>query len=288
MTGDESMTGDEPATGDVLAGVTVVSLAVNVPGPVAVARLRALGADVTKVEPPSGDPLRLASEAWYASLTHGQRVQVVDLKSAEGRSALDDLLVEADVLVTSSRTSALQRLRLDWPSLSAQFDRLCHVEIVGDTESGDAGHDLTYQAANGTVRPPQLPTVLVADLAGAERTVAEVLAALLLRGRQGRGVHRVVALSDVAHDMAAAARHGLTAEGGPLAGALPAYGLYETADGWVAVAALEPHFWRRLCTDLDVDGSREELEEAFARRTARDWGVWARERDLPLVAVAGP
>ncbi len=71
-------------------------------------------------------------------------------------------------------------------------------------------------------------------------------------------------------------------------GALPAYGLYETADGWVAVAALEPHFWRRLCTDLGVDGTREDLEEAFAERTARDWEAWARERDLPLVAVAAP
>jgi crotonobetainyl-CoA:carnitine CoA-transferase CaiB-like acyl-CoA transferase len=275
-------------TDDALAGVSVVSLAINVPGPVAVARLRALGAAVTKVEPPSGDPLRLASEDWYAALTAGQDVRVVDLKSAEGRAALDELLARADVLVTSSRTAALQRLRLDWPSVHEQFAQLCHIEIVGDTGSGDAGHDLTYQAANGTVRPPQLPTVLVADLAGAERTVGEVLAALLVRAREGRGAHRVVALSDVARDMAVAAKHGLTVESGPLGGALPAYGLYETADGWVAVAALEPHFWRRLCSELAVDGTREDLEEAFSRRTARDWEVWARERDLPLVAVATP
>ena len=275
-------------TDDALTGVTVVSLAINVPGPVAVARLQALGAHVTKVEPPSGDPLRLASEAWYSALTAGQQVRVLDLKSAEGRAGLDGLLANADVLVTSTRTAALQRLRLDWASLHAQFEQLCHLEIVGDTESGDAGHDLTYQAANGTVQPPQLPTVLVADLAGAERAVGEVLAALLLRTRTGRGVHRVVALSDVARDLAAAARYGLTADGGPLGGALPAYGLYETREGWVAVAALEPHFWRRLCTELAVDGTREDLEEAFAQRTARDWEVWARERDLPLVAVATP
>ena len=273
---------------DVLAGVAVVSLAINVPGPVAVTRLEALGADVTKVEPPSGDPLRLASDTWYAALTAGQDVRVVDLKTPDGRALLDDLLAGADVLVTSSRTAALQRLGLDWPSVHSQFARLCHVEIVGDTEAGDAGHDLTYQAANGTVRPPQLPTVLVADLAGAERVVAEVLGALLLRARDGRGVHRVVALSDVARDMAAAARYGLTAEGGPLSGVLPAYGVYPTRDGWVAVAALEPHFWRRLCTDLAVDGTREDLEEAFSQRTARDWEVWARERDLPLVAVVSP
>lgn len=273
---------------DVLAGVTVVSLAINMPGPVAVARLQGLGADVTKVEPPSGDPLRLASEAWYSAITQGQDVRVIDLKSADGRTALDDLLVRADVLVTSSRSAALQRLRLDWASLQARYDQLCHLEIVGDVESSDAGHDLTYQAANGTVRPPHLPTVLVADLAGAERAVGEVLAALLLRSREGRGVHRVVALSEVAHDMAVAARHGLTAQGGALGGALPAYGLYQAREGWVAVAALEPHFWRRLCTELGVDGTREDLEAAFSSRPARDWEIWARERDLPLVAVATP
>ncbi|KQX61682.1 CoA transferase [Angustibacter sp. Root456] len=275
-------------TVDVLTGVTVVSLAVNVPGPVAVARLQALGADVTKIEPPSGDPLRLASEAWYSAVTRGQRVRVVDLKTVEGRSALDDALAGADVIVTSSRTAALQRLGLDWPSLHREFPQLCHLEIVGDVDSAHAGHDLTYQAANGMVRPPQLPTVLVADLAGAERAVAEVLAALLLRVREGVGVHRVVALADVARDLAAAARYGLTTEGGALGGALPAYGLYEAREGWVAVAALEPHFWRRLCTELGVDGTREDLEAAFAQRPARDWEVWAREHDLPLVAVSHP
>jgi crotonobetainyl-CoA:carnitine CoA-transferase CaiB-like acyl-CoA transferase len=275
-------------TDDALAGVRVVSLAINVPGPVAVARLQALGADVTKVEPPSGDPLRLASEAWYAAITQGQDVRMIDLKSAEGRTALDGLMGPADVLVTSSRTAALQRLGLDWPSLQAQYERLCHLEIVGDRESADAGHDLTYQAAHGTVRPPQLPTVLVADLAGAERIVAEALAALLLRERTGRGVHRVVALSDVARDMAVAARHGLTADGGALGGGLPAYGLYPAREGWIAVAALEPHFWRRLCTELGVDGTREDLETAFTQRTATEWGTWARERDLPLVPVASP
>ena len=271
-----------------LDGVRVVSIAVNLPGPVAASRLRRLGAQVTKVEPPSGDPLRVASERWYADLVQGQTVSVLDLKSSEGRAALDALLDDADVLLTSSRAAALQRLSLDWASVHARFERLCHVEIVGDAASGDAGHDLTYQAANGTVRPPQLPAVLVADLAGAERVVAEVLGALLVRAREGQGAHGVVALAEVAHDMAAAARHGLTAEGGALGGGLAAYGLYATADGWVAVAALEPHFWRRLCDELAVDGSRDELEAAFAVRSAADWQAWARERDVPLVAVADP
>ncbi len=269
-----------------LDGVRVVSLAVNLPGPVASSRLVALGATLTKVEPPSGDPLRIASQAWYDELVTGQQVEVIDLKSDAGREALDGLLADADVLLTASRPAALQRLGLDRRALSPRFPRLCVVSVVGrPSPSEDAGHDLTYQAAAGTVRPPQLPTIPVADLAGAERVVAQVLAALLLRGRDGVGTFHEVALSDVATDMAAAVRHGLTVEGGALGGGLSAYAVYAARSGWVAVAALEPHFWRRLCDGLGVDGSREELEAAFTQRTAQEWQDWAQELDVPLVAV---
>ena len=64
-----------------LAGVRVVNLGINVPGAVAGARLRELGADVTKLEPPGGDPTAIAAPAWYASLVEGQDVRVVDLKA---------------------------------------------------------------------------------------------------------------------------------------------------------------------------------------------------------------
>jgi crotonobetainyl-CoA:carnitine CoA-transferase CaiB-like acyl-CoA transferase len=272
-----------------LQGLRVVSVAVNLPGPVATRRLVALGASVVKVEPPAGDPLRVASRAWYDELVAGQTVSVLDLKSDDGRQALDALLADADVLLTSSRTAALHRLGLDHASVSARFPRLCVVAIVGRPSPSDhAGHDLTYQAAAGTVRPPYLPTVPVADLAGAERVVADVLAVLLTRERTGVAAHRQVALADVASDLAAGVRHGLTVEGGALGGGLPAYGLYATRSGYVALVALEPHFWRRLCEELAVGGSREELEQAFTQRTAQEWQQWAAERDVPLVAVAEP
>jgi alpha-methylacyl-CoA racemase len=269
-----------------LDGIRVVSTAVNLPGPVAAARLTALGAAVTKVEPPSGDPLRTASQGWYDELTAGQTVVVLDLKTADGLTELERRLADADVVLTASRPSALQRLGLDGDSLGRRFPRLCGVAVVGrPAPAQDAGHDLTYQAAAGTVRPPQLPTVPVADLAGAERVVAEVLAALLVRERQGRATFREVALFDVAASMAAGVRHGLTVEGGALGGGLPAYDVYAALTGYVAVAALEPHFWRRLCDELAVGGSREELEDAFRRRTAEEWQEWAQQHDVPLVAV---
>ena len=90
----------------------LVTLALNVPGPVAAARLAKLGANVIKVEPPSGDALKIAARPWYDSLTEGQTVIRLDLKSQEGSAQLGKLLEEADLLLTSFRPSALQRLRL--------------------------------------------------------------------------------------------------------------------------------------------------------------------------------
>jgi crotonobetainyl-CoA:carnitine CoA-transferase CaiB-like acyl-CoA transferase len=81
-------------------------------------------------------------------------------------------------------------------------------------------------------------------------------------------------------------RYGITKPGAPLGGGFPGYGLYEARDGWISVAALERHFWERLLLELDLeDATREDLEEAFVQKTAKEWEQWARERDLPLAAL---
>ena len=111
------------------------------------------------------------------------------------------------------------------------------------------------------------------------------MAALFARERSGEGSYSEVALSVAAESMADPLRHGLTAPGGLLGGALPGYAIYATKDGYVACAALEPHFLARL----------EELLEASDRRPRRrlqheDRGRvgrgGAREHDLPLEALA--
>lgn len=271
-----------------LAGMRVVSLAINVPGPVAAARLRDLGATVVKVEPPQGDPLAGACPAWYEELHRGVEVLRLDLKLPGPRAQLDQLLAGADVLLTSMRPAALARLGLDRESVRARFPRLVHVAIVGHpgSQADRAGHDLTYQAGLGLVTPPQLPRTLLADLAGAERAVSAALALLLARARGGGGGYAEVALADAAAAFAAPLRHGLTAPGGWLGGGLAWYQLYPAREGWVAVAALEPHFLARLGEALGVDPTRrDQLEQAFRTRTAAEWEAWAVERDLPLAAV---
>ena len=266
-----------------LHGLAVVSLAVNVPGPVAATRLRALGARVVKVEPPTGDPLELYSADWYRELAAGQEVARLDLKDPAGRGALDELLAGGDLLLTSSRLSALERLGLGWGALHARHPRLCQVAIFGHpgAERDRAGHDLTYQAAQGLAAPDGLPRTLLADLASAERAVGAALGLLLARERGAEAGYAEVTLQEVAADFAAPLRHGLTAPGGLLGGGLAAYGVYAVREGYVAMAALEPHFAARLREELGVaELTREALEAALgpalAAITGRDARAWFR------------
>lgn len=263
-----------------LAGVRLVSLALNVPGPVAVARLVSEGAVATKIEPPTGDPLARYSRPWYDALHAQVAVATVDLKSADGRRALDARLAAADVLVTSQRPAALTRLELSPEALAVRHPALRSVAIVGDTAApDDPGHDLTYQAAAGLVRE-SMPATLLADLAGAERVVSAVLLVL----RDGPGARRVVGLRDALDGFVAPRRYGLTTPGGRLGGADPAYQVYGTRDGRMAVAALEPHFRHRLyaALALPIDAP---LAEVFRTRTSAEWASFARTHDLPLHAA---
>jgi len=271
-----------------LQGVKIVSLALNVPGPVAAARLTKLGAEVTKVEPPTGDATKTAAPGLYESLCQGQTVLRIDLKSPEGQTKLDELLATADLLLASFRPSALQRLRLDWESLHARHPKLCFVGIVGYVAPFEerTGHDLTYQSDLGLVRPPQMPPTLFIDLAGAERAVSMALALLNRSARKGQAGCSWVSLHECARDLAAPLQAGLTTSNGLLGGAYPLYGFYRASDGWIAVAALEPHFAQKLLTELGLKkADRKELERIFLQRKAASWEKWAAELDLPLVAV---
>jgi crotonobetainyl-CoA:carnitine CoA-transferase CaiB-like acyl-CoA transferase len=271
-----------------LHGTKIVSLALNAPGPAAAARLTLLGAEVTKIEPPEGDATNKSAPEWYAQLCQGQGVLRLDLKNPAGKNQLDSLLASADLLLASFRPSALRRLGLDWETLHARYPRLCFVGIIGHPAPDEerTGHDLTYQADFGLLRPPQMPPTLFIDLAGAERAVSMALALLNKMARTGEAGCAWISLYECARDLAAPVRAGLTTPGGLLGGGYPLYGFYQASDGWIAIAALEPHFAQRLLSELNLEKpDRAELERIFLERSAAAWESWAAERDLPLVAV---
>lgn len=265
-----------------LSTIRVITVALNLPGPVAAAELHRHGAEVTTLVPPHGDPMAGYSRSLYDLLHHGQEVRTVDLRSEEGRATAHGLLAEADLLITSSRPGALVRMGMDFATTSALNPRLCQVDIVGfpGARAEEPGHDLTYQADNGLV-DADLPHTLISDMAGGQQAVTEALLALRLRDAGGVGVRREVALSTAAEFMALPLVHGLTGPGDLLGGAEPMYAVYPTADGMVALAALEPHFRERVLATLGT-GSGEDLRRLFATRPTAYWTAWAAEHDVPL------
>ena len=263
-----------------LDGVTIVTMALNVPGPLAAMRLARAGARVVKVEPPAGDPLLLLSAAWHAELHEGIAIERLDLKAESGRAGIASLLGDADLFISSQRPSALARLSLDPDALRSRHPRLRLLRIVGSVrEPEHPGHDLTYQAQSGLLGDA-MPLTLAADVMASERAFAGALALL----RQPPGSMMDIGLVECLDPLLAPLRHGLTAPGGALGGGAPRYRVYRTRSERIAVAALEPRFESGLYEHLALPVGSDPSSR-FLERTAAEWERWARERDLPIVAV---
>jgi crotonobetainyl-CoA:carnitine CoA-transferase CaiB-like acyl-CoA transferase len=243
----------------VLKGVRILSLCLNLPGPAALMRCRQMGARCAKLEPPapvgalagsSGDPMGLYNPAAYRLMHEGVRVRVADLKTSRGQTALHRELAKADVLLTSFRPSALTKLGLDWKLLHRQYPALSLVAIVGapGARAEEPGHDLTYLAEHDLVSGLNLPPTLYADMGGSLAASEAVLKAVLLQKNTGRGHRLEVALADAAAYLALPRAWGLIRLGAALGGGHAGYRVYPCQDGRVAVAALEPHFARALCS----------------------------------------
>jgi alpha-methylacyl-CoA racemase len=291
----------------VLKGVRILSLALNLPGPAALMRLRAMGARCTKIEPPapasmkglaSGDPMGHYRPDAYRTLHEGIRTLVLDLKSEVGQKKFHQELAKTDVLLTSFRPSALKKLGIDWKTLHARYPALSQVSLVGSPGvlAEEPGHDLTYLASCGLINGMDLPATLYADMGGSLLASEAVLQALLRKqssGRQqGRGVHIEVALSDAAAYLALPRTWGLTRPEGMVGGAHAGYRVYACRNGRVAVAALEPHFALRLCRAVGLPdqaaqsmtrpATHQAIEAFLAGQTRRQLDALAKRHDIPL------
>jgi formyl-CoA transferase len=129
---------DSTATGP-LAGLQVVEICNTIAGPACTRLLGDMGADVIKIEPPEGDPVRqmgqhVGSTSLYAaSILRNKRSIALDLKTPEGRQIAADLIAQADILVENNRPGVLERLGLGYDTLSARNPGLVMVRISGTT-----------------------------------------------------------------------------------------------------------------------------------------------------------
>lgn len=296
-----------------LSGLTILDLTRLLPGAVCTLILADLGADVVKVEEPGrGDylrefpPLGKTQSVLFTALNRGKRSLTLNLKSDTGRTILLDLARRADVLVEGFRPGVLARLGLSYERLQAINERLVICSISGYSQHGPlrsrAGHDLNYLGYAGALPllaprgggRPIVPGMQLADLGGgALPATIGILAALLERGRTGRGQVLDIGMSaGVLHWLAAYAAEfwaaGAIPPGGrgPLSGGYACYSVYSTgAGGALTVAAVEPHFWANLCRmlgreefiPLQYAGWPEQerifadLDALFATRTRDEW-----------------
>jgi len=303
-----------------LDGILVVDLSRYLPGPLTAKMLANLGARVIKIEEPEfGDPVRQAppmvggTSALGRLLLSGVESVALDLKQDAAREVLHVLIKAADVLLESFRPGKLAGFGFAEEDLARAFPRLVVCSLSGWGQSGPmkdrTGHDLTYQAAAGTLAATaDVPNLPAADLLGAFAAVSAVTAALLARATSGRGsmidaslfdAAMVGNLTGVAAAEAGVGRGGEVGCATGLTGAYPCYRLYDTADGRrFALAALEPRFWKKLCRAVERQDlvslqyrreadSHRPLEELFRSRSASEWGELCRQHDLPGEVVLG-
>lgn len=193
-----------------LAGIRVVELATMVSGPFAGQLLADLGAEVLKIEPLSGDPVRLlpprheGMSPIFMHFNRNKRSIALDLKSPDGKDLARQLAARADVVLENNRNGAMKRLGLDYASIAAANPRIVYMSVTGFGADGPYADRPAYehllQAYSGLMRlqggagdPMGISNVLV-DKSSALLASNSILAALFARERTGQGSCLLISL----------------------------------------------------------------------------------------------
>jgi CoA:oxalate CoA-transferase len=288
----------------VLRDIRVLDFTEWLPGPYASKMLAALGADVLKVERPgAGDPSRTARPGMYQTQNEGKRSISLDLKTPDGAQRARQLAGRADVLMEGYRPGVMSRLGLDYEALAAANPGLIYVSLSGYGAAGPyrdrPGHDLNYLALAGGLPAPPPGTaggyretpLPIADLSGGLFAVIGILTAVLARGQRAGGAWLDLAIADCTLSL----MQPRIAEAAFQQGDLtwhdrPGYGIFETADArFVALGAMEDHFWDRLVEALELPELRQPGYATYIQRRAHfariDATLRRRIGELPLDVV---
>lgn len=301
-------------TAGALEGLRVLDLSQGAAGPICTQVLGDLGADVVKVEPPEGEwgralgpPFVGGTAAAFLGMNRNKRSIAVDLKQPGGVEVISRLADRSDIFVESFRPGVTERLGVAYDALAPRHPALIYCSITAFGESGPwrdrPGVDGIVQAASGLMSvtgaadgPPVKVGVPAADMVGGHLAAQAILAALVARGRDGRGQRVEISLLDALIAFQAVPLSMYFASGEPprRSGSAAPYAApneaLPTADGHVMVAAYTPQRWQRLCEVIGrpdllsdarfADGAQrvrnraalaEELAAAFRRATTAEW-----------------
>jgi alpha-methylacyl-CoA racemase len=278
-----------------LTGVRVLDLSQYISGPMATLLLADMGAEVLKIEPPSGDRMqdlgpRDASgrPVFYRALNAGKSVRRIDLKDPKERAAFLALLPEYDVVVEAFRPGVMRRLGIDYQTLADVNPKiiLCSLSGYGTNtvNAPVAGHDANYLAhmgvmhrnGNGT-QPAMFYDPPLADMAGSLFAAIAILGALQGRTRSGRGCEIDMSLADalmplqMMHIASFGATGAVPEPGGTyLNGGAAYYQSYHTSDGGeIVLCAVEPKFWSAFCDAADRPDLLERQKEPIPQEKLR-------------------
>ncbi|MGE4242104.1 CaiB/BaiF CoA transferase family protein [Ramlibacter sp.] len=273
-----------------LEDVRVVDLSRILSGPFCTMHLADLGAEVIKVEPPEGDPIRQQGNvvdglSWYfAAFNRNKRSVRLNLRSLEGMEALRALIATADVVVDNFRPGVMDKMGLGWDALQALRPGIIHTSISGFGQSGPYVHRPAFDfiaqgmsgfmALNGTHESGPMRTgIPISDLVAGTYAALGTVAALMRRQRTGRGERVSAALVDglLSYGAFSSAHYFAT-------GAVPEpvgndhalvapYGLFTAADGEIAIAPSNEGVYNKLMKVLDLQHLKGDPH--FATNAAR-------------------
>jgi len=270
----------------------VLEIGSTVAGPFCGRMLADFGAEVIKIEPAEGDPVRTMGKSvdghslYAASIFRNKRLVSIDLRRPEGRALIKELAARCDVLVENFKPGTLEKWGLDWDALSTINPRLVMVRISGFGQDGPysqrPGYGVVCEAVSGlrhlTGDPDRAParvgvsmTDYIAGLHGAYGAVM----ALMAREKTGRGQVIDAALYESAFNfmevwIGAFQKTGFVPDrtGSRLIGSTP-NNLYPTADGsYIHITAMAESLFRRLCGAMGQPGLAD--DPRFARHGARN------------------
>ncbi|CAN5460539.1 CaiB/BaiF CoA-transferase family protein [soil metagenome] len=287
-----------------LSGMRIVEIGSIGPGPFCAMMLADLGADVLRLDRSTGAALVGPNADFRTEVMHrGRRSVAVDLKNPQGSEVVLELVRDADALVEGFRPGVTERLGVGPEECLAVNPRLVYGRMTGYGQDGPmaqaVGHDLNYVAQSGILamigrhgQAPTPPLSLVGDFGGGGMLLAlGILAAIWESQRSGRGQVVDAAMVDGAAALGAAF-HGFASAGTwhPERGTnivdsgAPFYDVYETSDGgWLAVAAMEAHFYAELLEILSIDpgGLPDQFDESQWLQTKKVFAdvIRGRSRD---------
>jgi crotonobetainyl-CoA:carnitine CoA-transferase CaiB-like acyl-CoA transferase len=266
-----------------LQGIRVVDLTRILSGPFCSLLLADMGAEVIKVEPPGGDPLRqqgaiVEGLSWYfAAFNRNKRSLLLNLRSASGRAALRRLIASADVVIDNFRPGVMADLELDWAQLSHLRPGIIHTSVSGfgahGPYAGRPSFDFIAQAmsgfmsCNGTPETgPMRAGAPISDLVAGLYAALGTVAALYRRSQTGRGEQVAVAMVDSLLSLGAFLTTNFFATGQPPQptgndhALVAPYGLFTAQDGEIAIAPSNDGVYAKLLSALGLEALHEQAE----------------------------